>query len=89
MGVFIKDEKLKRKLLTILDTSMFIMFLIFALTVHNFEKNCCEVYEYACPKSNEIVCYCYNISERYDEYGNYIITTNQSSTIPATTVGQR
>jgi len=75
MGVIIKDEKLSRKLLTILDVSMFVMFLIFALIVHNFEKNCCESYEYACPKDPNIKCYCYNTSQEYNDYGEQIIPT--------------
>ena len=41
---------------------MFVTFLFFALTIYNFQKNCCEVCDKICPKSNTEICYCINIS---------------------------
>jgi len=66
MGIFIKNENLRTVLITILDIAMMITFIYFAITVHNFQKNCCEVYDKVCPRPKNEICFCMNVSELTD-----------------------
>jgi len=81
MGVIIKNDKLKNRLLFIFDLIMLITWIIFIIMVHNFQQNCCEVYDKVCPKPNDKICYCINVSDLNEEHKPIPIPINTTPTI--------